>query len=256
MKHYSLLALLALASVQGFAPSLPTIAFSRSTVTDNAWQLNGIIRSDAADFKFDQGQGGVRLAEESAIKLLGTVQHGPGKATPELEDLIRYTKVTEVEDSVVKSVMGKVGLTLITTGIGKEVFKDPGATTNKEVTLAPPDAVRDALMGAGSVSEAKKLVINFLGGDDLMSDQVRDAVAKLVLDLSPPTKAKISYNSLCHQSFPLESCTVTVLAKNGEFEEGAGGLNDVEKSIANGDVYFRDGKWWTVVEGDINTDIA
>mmetsp|Transcript_19819 Transcript_19819/g.30624 ORF Transcript_19819/g.30624 Transcript_19819/m.30624 type:complete len:255 (-) Transcript_19819:46-810(-) len=254
MKLNSLFALsLALSGASSFMPSQSnSVAFSRQTKSSTS-QLANIIRADAEDFTFDQGQGGVRLAVESAIKILGDVKHAPGSASTEVNNLLRYTKVSEVDDSVVKSVMSKVGSTLICTGKGEELYKDPGETSLEEIRLGPNEAIKDALVSAGSVSETGNMVINFLGGDDLMFDEVVNALTDLILDLSPPTKCKVSFNSLCHTSFPNGSATVTVLSTQGESKES---MKGAEKAVASGEVYFRDGKWYTVAEEDINEVVA
>ena len=196
---------------------------------------------------FDQGQGGVRLAEESAIKISGTVSHKPGKADPNLSDLTRYTKVTQVDEATVQSMGGRI----VATGRGQELYKDPGETVEAIVFLAPMEAAKDALMTAGSVKDATRLVFNFLGGNDLQLLEVLDAMDFMIKDaLDVNTKAKIFFNSLSFKEFPKEQVTLTLVACDGD--EG-----DVVKSgVGAGEVYLRDGKYYTVSEDDINTALA
>merc|ERR1719222_1812919 len=119
-------------------------------------KLRDVIKSEELDFDFDVGKGGVDLALNSAIKISGNVKHKPGKATPKIKDLMRYGKVEPIDESDAREALSKIGGTIICTGQGKEFFKDPGESTESVVTLAPNDAVRDALTVAASASSAAK----------------------------------------------------------------------------------------------------
>ncbi|EEC50023.1 predicted protein [Phaeodactylum tricornutum CCAP 1055/1] len=213
-----------------------------------------VIKPEEADFNFDVGQGGVRLASESAIKITGTVKHNPGSAEPTVTDLIRYTSLSQVEDKYVQEVLSKIGAKIVGTGRGKEDYREPGETTDKIVIQSPSDAVRDALMGVGSAMEADKIVINFLGGDDLQVLEVLDAVQMMVLDLDIATKARVQFHSVAHSSVPMSSATITVvsLPEGVSLDE----LSGIEKAVTSGEVYFRDGHWWTTEEENINAAIA
>jgi hypothetical protein len=230
-----------------------------------------VIYADDMDFQFDVGQGGVRLAQESAVKVSGTVQHKPGSAKPKVTDLIRYTQVREVPDfdaaSSSSSSSTKFGATVVCTGRGKELYQDPGSTAESVIVLAPADAARDSLAGAGSAMEAKKVVINFMGGDGLQVLEVLDAIRQLVLMLDVNTKSKIYFNSLSHSTCPAGTSTVTVMAFNsnddddddseegeedGEVKTKKKTLFGIDKALAAGEVYFCGGKWYTVTDEDIN----
>jgi hypothetical protein len=228
-------------------------AFQAASVrrfSQGGWALS-LIKSEELDFEVDMGRGGVRLAQESAVKLVGAVKHKPGSASPKMSDLIRYTAVTSLEEKAVREQLKGMGATIVCTGQGKENYADPGETAEERVTLAPMDAVRDALKGAGSAMAADKLVLNVAGGDDLQIMEVMDALRELVLDLDITTKAKISFNSLSDSSFPKKFATIAAVA----LPEGASseGMKGAEKSVAEGEVYSSGGKWYTVVEEDINT---
>jgi len=226
----------------------------RENRSSDIWKLGSVIKSEEIDFDFDVGQGGVRLAMESAIKIAGNVKHKPGNAEPKVSDLLRYTSVTELEEKYVQEHLKSSGGNVVCTGIGKEFYKDPGETVEKKVVLAPHDAVRDALQAAGATNQAEKVVINFLGGDDLQVLEVLDAVKELVLMLDVNTKCKIRFNSLCHSSLPKESVTLTVVSL--PLENAVEDFRARQKAIALGEIYFRDGKWYTVIEEDINTAVA
>jgi hypothetical protein len=144
-----------------------------------------------------------------------------------------------------------VGSTILCLGQGVEEYKDPGQTTNKVVLYAPVEAIKDAITNAASAMESEKLVFNFLGGDDLMVGEVMEAGSELVLALDIPTKTKISFNSISHKTIPSGTCTITVVSVGGQASDS---LSSVEKAVAQGEVYSRDGNWYTVEESDINTD--
>lgn len=206
-----------------------------------------VIRAGENDFALDPNTGGVGLAAESAIKVTGDVKHKPGSANPKPAELLRYTQLQEVSEDQVSSSSSRI----VCTGRGQELYKDPGSTPNKEIILAPLDAVRDALNAAGSTQDAEQLVVNFLGGDDLQVLEVLQAIEQLVLNLDVKTSTKIGFNSLCHTSFPMEQASLTLVALNkGGSDEG---LNGVAKALADGEVYFQDGKYYTVAKEDIST---
>jgi hypothetical protein len=56
--------------------------------------------------------------------------------------------------------------------------------------------------------------------------------------------------------FPLEQVTITVVGvpKKGENSEGDK-LRGADKSLSEGEVYFRDGKYYTLVEEDITNEL-
>lgn len=220
------------------------------------WQLREVIRGEDVDSQpFDIGAGGVRLAEESAIKLTGEVKHKPGKADAAPSELLRYNSMKEVDEKKVNDVFSKVGSAIVCSGQGQELYKDPGDTLEKLTLLGPMEAVKDAVAGATSAIQCERLVFNFLGGDDLMLGEVLDATNEMVIMLDIKTKAKITFNSLCHSSIPAGTCAVTVVSVGKGTEEGTE-FSGVDKSIAAGEVYLRDGSYWTVQESEINTAVA
>jgi len=226
--------------------SSPSSSFSRLA------PLGPVIQSEEIDFDFDVGQGGVRLAEESAVQIVGTVKHRPGKAEAQVKDLLRFTQLTPVKENAWQKEYPAIKI--ITTGRGKELYKNPGETTEKVVILAPLDAVRDSLNAAGSAMECQRIVINFCGGNDLQVLEVLQAVETMVLDLDIMTKAAVSFHSISHASLPLKQAFVTVV---GLPEESlSGGRTNVDKALANGEIYFANGQYWTVSEEHLNTAVA
>ncbi len=225
--------------VLGFSP----------TASDNrfAWELNNVVEALSENFEPTvEGLGGVKLAKESAIKIAGEIKHKPGKAESMPEELLRYNNLLTVDESVLS------GVTVLCRGQGVEDYKDPGETTNKEVLYGPMEAIKDAITNAASAMDSETLVFNFLGGDDLMSGEVMEAGSELVLALDVPTSTKVLFNSLSHTSIPKGTCTVTVVSVGASDDS----LSGVAKAVAQGEIYSRDGTWYTVEEGDINTALA
>ena len=193
----------------------------------------------------DDGVGGVRLAKESAICITGIAEEKLDFVSQEMK---RYTKVTSLDESGATSELHKAGGVLICSGTGVEVYKDPGDTTISSIVLAPLDAVTKALASKSEdgLENAKKVVINFIGGNDLMMHEVLNGAKQTALGLGlDKSNAKIIFQSLCHESFPLEKSSVTVLAFKEVNENGRMGT----------DIYFHEGSWWTVKEENINNAI-
>ena len=223
----------------------PRPSSSHRTFNQELSPLGSVIKAEDIDFEFDVGQGGVRLAQEFVIKVKGKVKHKPGSSNAQVKGLLRYNTLSEVDESKLPQ-----EVKIIATGRGEQLYKNPGETVEKEVILAPVDAVRDALVGSGSAMPYPRVVLNFAGGDDLQVLEVIEAVNHMVLALDVSTKSVISFNSVSHSSLPLEKATLTVV---GLPEENlAGGLEGVDKAVANGEVYVCDGKYWTVSEKEAN----
>jgi hypothetical protein len=230
----------------------PTISSITTTTTVLFEVIEPLTENEAP---VDEGLGGVRLAKESAIKISGMVKHKPGSADATAKNLLRYFGLQTVENA--PQIMENLDHVILCIGQGVELYKDPGTTTKKEVFYAPLEAVKDALTTAASAMSSTHLVFNFLGGDDLMLGEVLNACNDLTINLDIPTKAQIMFNSLCHDSIPSGTCTVTVvsLGMSGQ-EEGISILSDIEKALAKGELYHRDGVYYTVIESDINPAIA
>jgi hypothetical protein len=246
MNRFLLLLALAISHVAAFVPRNPT----RGPSSSELYEL--ILGEDLELEGVDAGLGGVRLAEENVIKITGEVRHKPGSAEARAMDLVRYTQLTTVEESKVKDVLGKVGGKIIATGVGIELYKDPNESLDTIVKLGPMEAIKDAFNGAASAIEEKSLVFNFLGGDDLVLGEVLDATNELVVMMDIATKAKVSLNSLCHSSIPPGTCTVSVVSVGDSEAEVAG----ADGSIAAGEVYMRDGVWYTVDKANVNAAMA
>lgn len=233
-----------LCPVAAFVPTTPSCR--------SASILFEVIRADVAEVKVDAGLGGVRLAQENAIKISGEVRHKPGSAEARALDLTRYTQMTPVEESKVLGILGKLGGKIIGTGQGKELYKNPGESIEAVVQLAPIEAVKDAVNSAASAIEEQTLVFNFLGGNQLILGEVLDATNEAVLNMDIATKAKVFFNSMSDSSIPADTCTVSVVSIKDNEDSFAG----ADEAIASGEVYMFGGKWFTVEKAKINTAIA
>lgn len=234
----------------------PSSGFVPTSQKQNLWQLGEVITGEAVDAEaFDIGLGGVRLAQESALKIVGEVKHKPGNSDARGIELLRYNSVDKLEEGKVNAVLDGVGSKVLCTGQGEELYKDPGETLEKTILLAPMEAAKEAISTAAASIESNNLVFNFLGGNDLVMGEVMDAANHLVVSMDINTKSKISFNSLCHSSIPDGTCTVTVVAV-GSNEYDKTSLSGAERAVAAGEIYSRDGSWFTVQESEINTALA
>jgi hypothetical protein len=151
-------------------PSVP-IAFHVKRSHPSPTSLRAIIYAETVDESSDEGLGGVRLAQESAIAMKGTVKGATG---PMFTELTRYTQVTELKRYIrtassdahmIPSILENTGMSLICTGTGTELYQDPGEGTERIVILAPVDAAEKALASRKDESllnTAKKIFINFI----------------------------------------------------------------------------------------------
>lgn len=263
---YSLLTILI--AHTSFVPHLAVDAFStvrlqRQRIERTESSLFGVIRPESVDFDFDVGQGGVRLAQESVVKITGTVTHKPGNAEPKISNLIRYKQLQTIKsDQIVVNALQQIGGTIIAAGRGNELYKDPGTTTEQVILYAPIEAVKDSLVGAKSAMQCSNLIFNFCSGDDAQVLEVLSAIKKMVLDLDIATKTKISFNSISHMTFPLGTTAVTVIAvpetvENTDVVDNNDTVDGkIMRSILSGEIYFRDGIFYTLIEDDVNPAIA
>jgi hypothetical protein len=201
---------------------------SRTSLYDTATSTSdSVIESlDEQDLQFDVGSGGVRLAQEAVIVISGTVKGEKSN----LSSLKRYTSLKQLNDSTTPTVLA--------VGRGTEDFVDPGTGSTAQVIFAPLQAIQDAANSLDASKTTADLVVNFLGGDDLQVPQVLQALSSCVA----LGKQKITFHSLAFADFPTGQVTVTIME---------GGLEGV-----NSQVYFHDGKYWTVAEEDLNTALA
>lgn len=218
-------------------------------------KLFSLIKGEAQGSEpFDENEGGVGLARRTAVKITGVSKKDDGGS--DAQELVRYDQMREIDDSSAKSMLEKSNCQLLCSGEGKEMYQDPGSsidTEGKVIKLAPLEAASNALSSvASSVTigeDAKSIVLNFLGGDDLIIGEVFQACDMLVEGLDFPSKTKVTFNSVSLEDFPSDECAVTVVASSMQ----TGGLEGVDAGVAKGELYIHEGKWFTMSEGDITT---
>lgn len=239
-------------------------SFIIDKATQRSTKLYEVITGTKDEELIDEGRGGVRLANENAIKLFGSnSKKNKSKGFPEVTGLNLYSKMTSFDfekDENVQKIVSSCGISLIGCGVGNELYQDPGSTSEKNIVYAPSAAVKDVLSSISkdsmsSISKAKKLVLNFLGGDDLKTMEVLVGMSSLLDELEVDTsKMGIEFNSLSFNTFPEEVCTVTVVAVGNDSDEGSSDRSELEKCIANGEMYFHSGNWWAVQESDLASE--
>lgn len=230
------------------APSHPTTALFNIDA--------GVIRGIQDDSEIlDVTAGGVQLSTESVLEVFGDIQvlGKNQESEADFSGLNRYFKFTEIDESTAKASLEQMGATIVAAGEGQEIYFDPGEGTEKRVQYGPDDAVNKALASNPALGGGKnKVVVNFLGGDDLQVREVLFAAQKIVDGLEVPKGPAVSYNSVSHNTIPGDVVTVTVVELDAMDDEKLSGLKGVEKMIALGKVFLRGGKYCTVTEEDIN----
>lgn len=247
--------------------SLPSTSSSR---------LFSLIKGEAYGSEpFDENEGGVGLAKRCAVKIVGGSGGGGKKGSTtsgvggniEAQELYRYETLTPLDQiAISKSIAeGKYGdIQLLCSGMGKELYVDPGSSyrvEDKVIKLAPIEAVKNALSSKTSTdtdSKSSIMVFNFLGGDELIIGEVLMACDMLVDGLNLPATMKVKFNSISYADVPSDECHVTVVSVGGS-DLGVGGTPsseeaDVDQSVAKGELYDRDGKWFTVARRDMMTN--
>eukprot|EP00584_Thalassiosira_punctigera_P000651 CAMPEP_0172529232 /NCGR_PEP_ID=MMETSP1067-20121228/3368_1 /TAXON_ID=265564 ORGANISM="Thalassiosira punctigera, Strain Tpunct2005C2" /NCGR_SAMPLE_ID=MMETSP1067 /ASSEMBLY_ACC=CAM_ASM_000444 /LENGTH=261 /DNA_ID=CAMNT_0013313251 /DNA_START=80 /DNA_END=865 /DNA_ORIENTATION=+ len=236
-----------------FSPAAPCDIRATSIVSTT--ELSSLIQGEEKGAEsLNENEGGVGLAKRTAVKISGVSQKGKGS---EARELLRYDRMQGLDGAVVESVMEKAECALVCSGTGKELYRDPGSSNrveDKVIALAPIEAAKDALASMASAftigeDNPKSVVVNFLGGDELIIGEVLEACDLLVEELDFPAKTKVKFHSISFDEIPADVCSVTVVASGGK----AAGMEGVDQSVAKGELYARDGKWFTVAEGDITT---
>jgi hypothetical protein len=261
--------------------SISNLSGRASSSTPSTSAINLIKGEAYGSEPFDENEGGVGLAKRSAIKISGVVTSGDGSSSSsgnsncEAQELVRYSRLHELNNDATTAIIKSKNCQLLYTGKGIELYQDPGKSyriEEKVIQLAPIMAVRDALASSSSSAASSssdeiddndydELVINFLGGDELIIGEVMEACNILVNELLDEsilrknTKKNVKFNSISYTQIPADVCYVTVIAVgHGGRKSGDGLDGGVDESIAKGEIYIKDGKWWTVTEEDIVTN--
>lgn len=201
-------------------------------------KLSGFIAADSTD---EQDLGivaeGIKLAEDNAILFTGKVDK---KGNPIATKMAHYSEVTPIKTSNIDD----RNINIVCKGDGMEQYSDPGQSTNRNIILAPLEAVENALSSIElelSKFEHGKIIINF-AGDDMVVSEIFDGVQKMISGLDLMTKnnsRKIEFHSLCASSvFQKSSCGVVVAQ-----------VPDDEDSL--GQLYYQGGSWFTLSDDNI-----
>jgi hypothetical protein len=234
-----------LGAAKGVAFSSRINTYSASLPADLAQSvtsLRNVIRGLDEEDLIDEGLGGVTLAIESAILVSG--QYDKSADEFSLNDLTRYTELTEIKDS---SLLQSSDSNVIGAGGGDECYYDPGENTYKQIDFAPivaaTEAVKSISTGFGDISS---LSVNILGGDELVINEAVDGALEVVRNMIDlPSNCKVSMTSLCTSSIPATSASVTLVAGSGNGKGSTG--------IERGYIYQHKGKLWTVQEENLET---
>jgi len=229
----------------GFTVALRNVNFIKNSNT----KLYNIIRGDKDAELVDDRRGGVGLAMDNAIKISGTAKYSSKSKGDEPSinitpaALLRYKKLTNVNSIDTKNV--------VCYGVGKELYKEPTKENpyEKEIYYAPAEAAKDAItkVSASALDDDANdsLIINILGGEELMLNEALDAVFTIVNKLfvengQGASIQNISFNSLCDSSIPSDTATVSVFTASKGDEDAK-------------ELYFYNDNWLTVLKEDLNT---
>lgn len=199
------------------------------------------IRED--DPEIDFGRCGVKLAEETAVRMGGDVNKKKSMDA-QWGTLDNFLKVQPVSADAMASV------TVVASAVGVEDYKDPGKSIEKVALYGPDEAAKEIIAKVGAVTGKDTVVINVLGGDSLIVSEVGDAVQKICQGLDIQADANILWNSLSYKEYVDGQATVVVVALNKA--EDSSSLSGIERALANGEVYMdNDGNYVTVTEEDV-----
>ena len=244
-----------------------------SSSTDSPSLLSTVIYADDDDFNFDPGQGGVRLAEECALCLTGTLNTNNNRPQP--ETFVRYTQLTPLEDN---DKLSSPQVTIVGTGQGTELYQDPKEGTTQRIELAPLQAIQNLCANVmesatllDAMSGSSSLYVNLAGGNDVQVLEVlaalmefRQALDTALKNSNTTTKKggpTVAFTSLTHPSIPPLEVTATLVAVLDDDEEEEDGfpstpLSGIEKAVAAGTIFSNSkGQYFTVLEEDINPDL-
>ncbi|KAI2512644.1 hypothetical protein MHU86_1863 [Fragilaria crotonensis] len=208
------------------------------------------IREDSEEIDF--GRCGVKLAEETAVRMSGQVisnsYNANAAASAEWKQIDNIIKLTPVD---LESVAG--GVKIVATASAVEEYKDPGQGIVKEVLYAPDECAKAILKRELDLAEntgGARIVINVAGGNDLQVSEVLDAVVKVSAGFN--RNLEIVWNSLSYKEFTDGEASMVVVS----LEKIDDGQDLTVSGVASGEIYMHNGKYMTVDESDIITDFS
>jgi len=177
---------------------------------DDPWVIRGI-RQD--EIILEAGEGGVSFAEESAIRCSGLVEKNENnEANAECLLLDHFKQVRSTDGKLPPNV------NIIATGVGVDNFEKIGSgsysftdfATAQEIEYAPIEAGRAVARSLDKDKSYDRLVVNILGGDDLVLSKAMNATEIIARELSNVNE--IVFNSLSFKDFSDESVSIVCVA--------------------------------------------
>jgi hypothetical protein len=151
---------------------------------------------------------------DNVIVIYGSIESSTAKAN----EIKHFSKVTEIPSTNDES------KSVLAVGKGKEIYQDPGMSTDKYIVLAPLEAAEQALQKLDSdASKQQNYYITFTGGEDLMVHEVLEAAEM------------IKFASLCSPDFEPDTCEIAIV---------------VNEKDDDSFVFTNNGKWFTLKEDD------
>lgn len=196
-----------------------------------ASSLSGYIAADSTDEVLPPLE--ALTLKENPIMIYGSASSSGLSAN----GIKHYSKLTQVTDATMEDG------SLVAVGRGKEVYQDPGMSTEKYIVLAPLEAAQEVMKDLQSkkvnIGKASKWIVTFTGGEDLMVNEVLEAVQMIQEGLSRKgEEPKMEFSSVSSNQFPVDICEIAVFVsseKNG-------------KDIPY--IYTNNNQWYTLSEQD------
>lgn len=160
---------------------------------------------------------------DNVIVIYGSIESSTAKAN----EIKHFSKVTEIPSTSDES------KSVLAVGKGKEIYQDPGMSTEKYIVLAPLEAAEQVLQKLDSdASKQQNYYITFTGGEDLMVHEVLEAAEMINSKLS---KGNVKFASLCSPDFEPDTCEIAIV---------------VNEKDDDSFVFTNNGKWFTLKEDD------
>jgi hypothetical protein len=211
--------------------SIPNIAFPvslRAAASSSSSSSSGIetgvikgIREDSEEIDF--GRCGVKLAEETIVRMTGSIR--PNDKTVEWDTLDNIRKTIGLNPSETFSSSDYQNiLCVLGSASAVEEYKDPGTGIKKEVIYAPQECFEqlrsklDSLSAIHFLNEEKSskydLVVNVAGGNDLQVYQAMKTVEEIYTTPVGRAAHQVVWNSISYVDFPQGHASLVLVAVN------------------------------------------
>lgn len=185
------------------------------------FSLSGFIAADSKDEILPPLE--ALTKKDNSIMIYGSIVSSTAKAN----GIKHFSKVSEI------SISDDTSKSVIAVGKGKEIYQDPGMSTEKYIVLAPLEAADQVLKNLdSSTHKHNNYYITFTGGEDLMVNEVLEAAEIINSKLS---KENVKFASLCSPDFEADVCEIAIV---------------VHEKDDDSFIFTNDGKWFTLKEDD------